>query len=343
MSVHDKRHGIVTAGTWCADHNKLVETWPREEGLVKILSDEVRGGGSACNLAIDIKRLDPALSVSTIGLLGDDGDGALLMQQASTEGLETSRLAVAAGHRTTFTDAFTAQDTTRRTHLFHAGVGAELSPDHFDFSTSTARILHLGLPGIHERMDSPWENDANGWVTVLKNAQSLGLKTNLELCSLTPEALQSLVQPCLPHLNYLIVNNYEIAAVAGKPVTIGKSVGVDACVQHASSILETPGLELVIVHFPQGAIAVSKAGEQVLHASVNMPGSDIVGTNGAGDAFAAGALYGLHEGWSLDATLQLAHAAAATSMRHIGTTDALMEWKKCLALADGYGWRAELA
>jgi hypothetical protein len=42
----------------------------------------------------------------------------------------------------------------------------------------------------------------------------------------------------------------------------------------------------------------------------------------------------------LDRTVELAHAAAAASMRHIGTTDAVMGWSDCLALAGEYGWRA---
>jgi len=66
------RKGIVTGGTWCADHNKFVTHWPGEEEVVEILTNEVRGGGSACNLGIDMKRLDPDIPVSTIGLIGDD-------------------------------------------------------------------------------------------------------------------------------------------------------------------------------------------------------------------------------------------------------------------------------
>jgi sugar/nucleoside kinase (ribokinase family) len=70
-----------------------------------------------------------------------------------------------------------------------------------------------------------------------------------------------------------------------------------------------------------------------------MSPDDIKGPNGAGDAFAAGAVYGLHQGWDLDRIVELAHAAAASSMRHIGTTDAMMGWPDCLALAGEYGWR----
>ena len=52
MNKQNIRTGILTGGTWCADHNRLVERWPEEDGLVQILSEDIRGGGSACNLAI---------------------------------------------------------------------------------------------------------------------------------------------------------------------------------------------------------------------------------------------------------------------------------------------------
>ena len=76
--------------------------------------------------------------------------------------------------------------------------------------------------------------------------------------------------------------------------------------------------------------------------SVAIPKEAIAGSNGAGDAFASGILYGMHQGWRICDTMQLAHAAAAASMRHIGTTESIERWQDCLALARGYGPRSEL-
>ncbi len=342
MNRKVQQTGIITGGSWCADHNRLVERWPQEESLVRIISEEIRGGGSACNLAIDIKRLDPDLPVSTIGLLGDDADGVALLQQAQAEGLECSRLTTLAGQQTTFTDCYTSSESNRRTHLFHAGTSEYLTPDHFDFEHVDAKILHLGLPGLHGKLDNQWNGDENGWVTILKNARSNGLKTNLELCSLPSEQLQALVTPCLRHLNYLIINDFEIAAIAGQPIGHDEDADIETCLINARQIISNFPLELVIVHFPGGAVAVTTQGDEVQHASVNMPADQIVGTNGAGDAFAAGALYGLHEDWPLQQTLKLAHASAAASIRHIGTTDAVVGWADCLELASQFGWRSPL-
>lgn len=342
MTIPESRYGIITGGTWCADHNKLVERWPGEEELVKIVSEEIRGGGSACNLGIDIKRLDPHLPVATIGLLGEDSDGSLLLEQAQSEGLDCSRLTVTTGQRTTFTDAFTSVDSARRTHLFHPGTSEFLNPGHFDFSEINAHILHLGLPGLHGQMDNPWNEDENGWVTVLKSAKAVGIKTNLELCSLPPKQLQHLVEPCLKHLDYLIVNEFEIAAVVGQPTDHGQETDLQGCISNARRVMDGAEMELVVVHFPLGAVAVTKSGEEIVTSSVDIPSEKIAGTNGAGDAFAAGALYGLHQEWPLEETLKLAHASAAASMGQIGTTDALTNWKDCMQMASEFGWREVL-
>lgn len=331
--------GIVTAGTWCADHNKVVTHWPGENEVVEILGEEVRSGGSAANLAIDIRRLDPAIPVSTIGLVGDDEDGRILVAEAESAGIDTRRLVRKTGARTNATDAFTSRRSGRRTHLFLPGVARELSPEDFDFTGIEARFLHLGLPGIHEKLDSPWGEDPNGWVTVLRKARAARLSTNLELCSISPERIQAIVRPCLPHLDLLVVNDFEISAIDGRPVDHEAAVSVEQLIPAAQRVMAAGAMSLVAVHFPMGAVAVARDGTVWREPSVAVPESEIVGPNGAGDAFAAGFLYALHEEWPVGDALRLAHATAATALRSFGTTDAVEPWQSCLARADQWGRR----
>ena len=49
------RVGILTGGTWCVDRNLLLDRWPHENGRADILSSEMGGGGSGCNMAIAMK------------------------------------------------------------------------------------------------------------------------------------------------------------------------------------------------------------------------------------------------------------------------------------------------
>ena len=240
---------------------------------------------------------------------------------------------------TDYTFAFASLPTGQRTHVSWFGTSHLLSPDHFDFSENHERIFHLGLPGVHRRMDGPWGDDANGWVTTLKKARAAGLVTNIELASIAPERLTALVRPCLPHLDLVVVNDHEIGGIAGIETVPDHRTDVDACIAAAKTVLAGGTAQHVVVHFPRGAVATSRDGSVVVKPSVNAPPDEVKGANGAGDAFAAGFLYGFHEGWSVEQSLALAHATAAASLRQISTTASIESWKACLALADRWGWR----
>lgn len=333
--------GVVTAGTWCCDHNKLVDAWPAEDGVALILAEERRGGGCACNMAIDLKKLDPDVGVETIGVVADDDDGRLLLAEADAHGIGRSRLRVVPGRRTTYTDAFASRASRRRTHLCHPGTSDLLTPELFDFSGIDAAYLHLGLPGIHPGMDGPCAGAANGWAAVLKAARAGGLRTNMELVSVAPDIIAGVVRPCLPLLDLLIVNDLEIRALAGMATPDG---GFDAaaCRRAAHAVLEAGAMDLVVVHFPTGAIAVTRSGGTLTKPSLQVPAAAIAGANGAGDAFAAGMLYAVLKEWPLAEALALAHTAAAASLRRVGTTDGVLGWRECLALAGQWGWRPEV-
>lgn len=333
------RRGIVTGGTWCVDRNRAIDAWPREDGVAEILVTELYGGGSGCNLAIDIRKLDPGFPVATIGLVGDDADGRFLLAQADAHGIDRTRLRTTREAATQFTDAYVSRDSGRRTHIFFQGTGALLTPDHFDFSGLDARILHLGLPGAHRLMDQASGSDANGWVTVLKRARDAGLETNLELFSIAPERIAALVRPCLPFLDYLIVNDFEIGALAGMDTSGNGGAAIAACADAARQVMRAGAMRLVVVHFPAGAVAIERDGKVTEARSVKVPPGEVVSANGAGDAFAAGLLYGIHEGWPVSAALELAHATAAMSLRGLSTCAAVEPYEVCLAQARAWGFR----
>lgn len=334
-----ERRGFIAGGTWCLDRNRRIDAWPREDSVGIAWGLEERGGGPACNLAIDIKRLDPSIPVETIGLIGDDDAGRKLVAEAKRAGLDHRQMQVTKEAPTHLTEAFISQASGQRTHISDLGASALLNPDHFDFSTTSARYMHLGLPGIHPRLDGPWQDDANGWVTVLKAARRVGLQTNLELCTVKPERLRGLILPCLPYLDTLIVNDSEIGALAETTTVREGRTDIDACTTACVAMLQQGAMHLVTIHFPEGAITVTRSGETIFVPSVNVPHDAIVGPNGAGDAFAAGFLYGLHEAWAIRDCLRLGHAAAACSLRSAGTTDGVVGWRECLDIAGRWGSR----
>ena len=332
------RRGVLTAGTWCVDLNKSIPAWPDEDTMTYVTAVDRQGGGSGCNMAIDLKRLDPALPVETMGLVGADDDGRFLLAECDRYGIDRTRLQVAGQGATAFTDCFNALASGRRTHFFAPGVAEILTPDHFDFAGVKTRVLHLGLPGAHLRLDAPWGEDSTGWATVLRKARAAGLKTNLELVSTTREKVARFGRSCLPHLDLLIVNDYEIGCVADVETRQEGRADPARVAQALRKALDLGPLALAVAHFPEGAVAATREGIVAL-GSVTLPGQEIAGVNGAGDAFAAGVLYGWHEGFALTDALALGHATAAASMREVSTTKGVAPVADALALARRCGYR----
>src|SRR5262249_42937772 len=229
-----------------------------------------------------------------------------------------------------------------RTFFHHQGTHAQLTPDHFDFARTNAAILHLGLPGELDTMDGPWQGEPSGWVAVLKKARAAGLRTNMEFVPVPHGRLAPLARPCLAHLDYLIINDAEAGEVSGTTTVRSGVTDVAACEAAAFAIRAMAPIELIVVHFPRGAVAVSRDGTVTRKPSVRVPKEAVVGSVGAGDAFAAGMLLGIPEGWPLDRSLALGHASAAASLRSLTTTGSVESWQRCLKLADAWGWREDL-
>lgn len=336
------RKGFVTGGTWCVDYNMTIARWPHEDSSTRILSSDPRGGGSGCNFAVDMSRLAPEIPVSTIALSGRDSDGDLLRSIARDHGIDASRFISDPTLRTHRTMAFTSLENGRRTHLFEADSSDHLTPDHFDFTGCDAWMLHLGIPGTHRLLDQPWKDAQNGWVAVLQKARAAGLKTNMEVMSVSCEELRELMMPCLPLLDYLIVNDYEIGALANVETIRDANTSIQKVIEAAHETLSRGSMQLVVVHFPEGAVAIERSGTVHTQSSTLFPRDQIKGTNGAGDAFAAGFFCGLHQEKPIKECLAWAHASAAASLRSVDTYSSVESIQACLALAERQGWRPEI-
>jgi len=107
----------------------------------------VQGGGCGHNLGVDLRRLDPGLPVSAIGLFGNDNAGDYLFEQAQSCGINTTGIHRTSESETSFTDVISDVQSGKRTFFHHRGTSDLLSPGHFDFSRNNDRILHLGLLG----------------------------------------------------------------------------------------------------------------------------------------------------------------------------------------------------
>lgn len=341
-SLDSKRSGVLAAGTWALDRITLVNQWPEEEHLADIVGTDRQGGGCGYNLALNVKKLAADLPVYAAGRIGDDEDGQFLLHNAHGLHIDTRQLHLSREVCTAYTEVISAVDTGKRTFFHHRGSSDTLTPECIDVAACDARILHLGLLGLHAQMDATWHGDANGWVTVLKAAQSAGMHTNLELVSIAAEQIQQVADPCLAHLDSLIINEYELSALARMPVTDADGhVDQTLCLLAAESVLQKSSAYLIVVHHPDAAMAITRDAQRFHKPSLAVPQSAIVSSVGAGDAFSAGFLFALHEGWDISEALSLAHSAAAISLTSATTVGGMLPWQQCLVHAEKLSYDTE--
>ncbi len=332
-----ERSGVLCAGSVILDIGKVIDGYPEQERLAVIESVTPSTGGPAANLAVDLARLGAPFPLALAGVVGRDANGEVLLEALAADGIDTARVRRSSEAATSFTDAMVVRDGGARTFFHHIGANGLLTAADLDPAGSTARILHLGAPGLHPTLDA-----SSGWAQALEAGQAVGMHTNLELVSLAPDRIRELALPCLPHLDSIIVNEVEAAALVGEPVRATDADGHPdwRAVERVAVRLVGLGVGvLTAIHFPAGCVAATPDGRVWRQGSVRMPREQIHSATGAGDAFASGVVLGLHEGWAVETCLRVGVAAAAACLRGTGTSDTVAPVADCLALGDEYGFR----
>lgn len=336
------RRGLLAGGNWIVDYVKLIDTWPPQDALATIVGQSWGNGGSPFNILMDLAKLGAPFPLEGVGLVGDDASGRLIRDDCKAHSIDTAQLQITTAAPTSYTDVMTVQSTGRRTFFHQRGANALLAPEHFDFTRTGARWFHLGYALLLDSLDAPGPDGAPRMTEVFGRARAAGLATSLDCVSDSSDRFRAVVTPILPQVDVLFANDYEAEKLTGGGLRRGDALDQGAVEAAARSLVRLGVHEWVLIHFPEGACACSSRGEIVWQPSVNVPADQIVGLAGAGDAFAAGVLLGLHEGWPMARGLRLGVCAAAASLGHPTCSESVRPAEACLALGKQYGFR-ELA
>ena len=187
-AIGEERAGVLCAGSIIVDVGKIIDRYPEPEHLATIEQVSLSTGGPALNMAVDLRMLGAEWSVGVAGAIGDDENGRFVLAECARHHVDGSGVRTIDGAATAFTDAMVEADGGRRTFFHHSGANALFDGAHTAVESSTARILHVGAPGIHPLMDADVAGGGNGWLALLARARAAGLRTNLELVSIDPQS-----------------------------------------------------------------------------------------------------------------------------------------------------------
>ncbi len=315
------RRGIISAGNWLSDTIKFISHYPAVGNLVTIEKIDQGFGGCAHNVLADLARMQTGIPLYAGGCVGRDALGDEIFSTCEKLGINAEGIC-RVDAATSYTDVMADMSNGTRTFFHHRGANAEFGPEHVEKITAEAKIFHLGYLLLLDRMDTKDEEYGVVAARVLDGLQKRGYKTSVDVVSEEGNRFREVILPCLPYMDYFIVNEVEAGACFGRNLRDADgNILLDEVKAAARFLMERGVGEAVAIHFPEGGYGLRKSGEECYEPSFRVEPKDIVSSVGAGDAFCAAMLYALHEELPLSKSLRVANAAARFNLFSATSTD----------------------
>ncbi len=325
--------GITCAGNFIIDRIKVVDLWPDEGMVSMILEEKKASGGCAYNVLKDLAILKVDIPLYGIGVISNDADGDYILEDLKNYNIDTSMMHRIDGVMTSYTDVVTVRDTGNRTFFHNRGVNRYLDIKHFNFSKIKSRLFHIGYILLLDSLDKPDPEYGTVMARLLKLVKESGLKTSVDVVSESSYRFNKIVIPALKYTDYLIINEIEAGRTTGYEIREknGK-LNAENLKRALRMLMDNGKSDIVCIHFPEGAYSCERGSSSHFVPSHDPPEGFIKSTVGAGDAFCAGMLYGIHEGWELDRKMKFANAMAAMCLTDTNTTGGMKDFKKTIRL-----------
>ncbi|MCI9067346.1 MAG: carbohydrate kinase family protein [Lachnospiraceae bacterium] len=331
--------GIAVAGTLVVDTIKMIDGYP-EKGMIADISRISRGiGGCAANTACGVKLLDPSIPVKSLGLVGDDDNGAFVIEQLSGYGIDAAGIRKTTEAATSFSDVMTIESTGERTFFHDRGACRLFAPEHVDLEALGVRLLLLGYGALLDSMDREDAEYGTMMARFLHDVKERGILTAMDVASTRgAERMKQLVLPSLKYTDHLIVNEVEGGMLAGiAPRDADGNLKRERLPEICGTLKEAGVAQWVVIHAPELGCAVDENGAYFEEPSLTLPKGYIVGAVGAGDAFCAGVLYAVYRGLSVTEALRMGAATAAANLSAGDAIGGLRSVAETRKLYEAYG------
>ena len=258
----------------------------------------VAPGGCAANTAIALGRLGVAATVC--GRVGDDIFGEMVVRDLRGRGIDTRAVAVTQATSTSKTVIVPVRGEDRRyIHTFGANAAltvADIPPGLLEHADVIYVGGYLVLPGLR----------GEELVPRLRAARAEGARIVLDVAVPDdhPSSLET-VRALLPLADYFVPNEDEAFALTGERVP-----------RVQADVFRANGARTVVIK--RGAHGVHVRSDDDVF-DLPAPAVEVVEPSGAGDAFAAGLIVGIREGWELERSLGFACVVGGSACTALGS------------------------
>ncbi len=285
-------------------------------------------GGMALNVAVNLAKIGGGYPLAVVGKVGEDHRAELIRRILQEQHIGTAQLIVDVENETSWTEVIHLRMPDGKIErVFRHALGAMGSFCEEDVPFADLAQFKLAMFGyglLLPQMDLQDREYGTIMGRALARAQELGVKTALDFVSPNQENLFKFLRyrQTLRYVDICCINEDQACSITNcmEPR--------EACI----ALVEELKAKVAVVHC--GAEGPNYAYTQefglLTQANFIVSPEDYKGNNGAGDAFSAGILHGVHQDWSLQKSLKFAAAAAAISLADVSCTGAMRPEKDIL-------------
>jgi sugar/nucleoside kinase (ribokinase family) len=260
---------VVALGAHILDVlGRPVEAIPEGQGGALIEEIRLSPAGAAGGTAVTMAKL--GLAVLSVGAVGTDDAGRVLVEMLERFGVDCSGLARREDVQTSST-ILPIRPNGDRPALHVIGANGTQSLDDVPWdAVAEAGFLHVGGPEFLGPENA---------TEILRRAQEAGTVTTCDILADGWPELLDMLAPAMEHVDYLFPNEEQAVALTG----------AGGWEDAASALLDRGIGTVVVTRGAEGAAIVTSDGIERVPAVK----TDVVDTTGCGDAFVAGFIRGL--------------------------------------------------
>ena len=320
--------GVIGLGMWCVDTTYKINELPERGKLEPILDSFQCVGGGPSNVLTDLSSLGFNYPMIAMGSIGLDGNASIIKNHLKKNNIQINYLISSKTVPTSQTVCM-SEKKNERTFLYYPGANNLLDTKHFkiDDLKSKPKILYIGYLTLLGKLDR-FNNNKTRLNIVLEKAKKKNLITIIDLVSNKTSHFQKIVYSALPFTDYLLLNEIEAQLLFKKSIKKNDNyLNIKLILQLTKKIFKKGLLKGLIIHNSKESVCVLKDQTHNIKSKI-IPQQKIKNAVGAGDAFCAAFIYGIHENWNIEKILKKAHAAGTAMMKIDASSGYLPDIKK---------------
>ncbi len=282
-------------------------------------------GGMALNVAIDLAKMAGGYPVTVVGKVGEDHRSQLIRKQLLEHGISDQTLVIDKQNVTSSTEVLHIRmpDGAIERIFRHAlGAMGSFCESDIDFTLlAGCKIVMFGYGLLLPQFDLADAHYGAVMGHSLARIRQQGSLTALDFVTPTQDNLWKFLRyrKTLNLVDICCINEDQACSLTDCPDP------EKACI----ALVHDFGVGLAVVHCGSRGPNYAYSVKSGLHIQANyrVPPERYKGNTGAGDAFSAGLLHGIHQEWSIKDSLAFAAAAAAISLADVSATGAMCSEK----------------